>query len=42
MKLKKETLEELRVILKEEYKIEVNQSDLEKIAYSYYDILVCC
>jgi len=43
MKLKIETIEELRVILKEEFGKELEKSDVEKIAYSligYFDLLL--
>jgi hypothetical protein len=43
MKLKEKTINELGTILKEEFGIEQNQSDLEKTAYSligYFDLLL--
>ncbi|HWY79440.1 MAG TPA: hypothetical protein VNW29_03720 [Candidatus Sulfotelmatobacter sp.] len=41
MKLKKTTIEELGIILKEEYSLDLNNKDLEKLAYSlvgYFDL----
>lgn len=43
MKLKKETLLELKQILKEEYKFDVTGKELEKFAINlvgYYDLLL--
>ena len=43
MKLKKETIQELKKILKEEYSITMSDKDLEHFAYSlvgYIDILL--
>lgn len=43
MKLKKETINELGTILKEEFKIDLSKSDLEKLAYSligYFSLLI--
>ena len=43
MQLKKNTIEELAVILKEEFNVELNKKDLEKLAYSlvgYFDYLL--
>lgn len=42
MKLKRETIQELNSILKEEFNSELNNSDLEKLAYSlvgYFNLL---
>lgn len=42
MKLKKETIKELEVILKEEFNLNLNSNDLEKLAYclvGYFDLL---
>lgn len=43
MKLKKETIKELGLILKEEFSLELNDKDLEKLAYclvGYFDLLL--
>lgn len=43
MKLKKETIQELKKILKEEYDTELAPADLERFAYSlvdYFDLLI--
>ncbi len=45
MKLKPETLEKLRVILKEDFGQEVSDQELHEIAFnllSYYDLLLQC
>lgn len=42
MKLSKKTIQELKLILKEEFSMELNASELEKLAYSlvgYFDLL---
>lgn len=42
MKLKRETIQELALVLKEEFNTKLQQSDLEKFAYSlvgYFDLL---
>jgi hypothetical protein len=43
MKFKKETISELKQILKEEFNLSLDKKDLEKLAYSlvgYFDLLM--